>query len=729
MAKMTAFTPPPQVDLGNGYVLYAPEGMRHTMDGVTAAVHLFNGKIRARLRVPFNDDAQVQAFAEEVAKKTQLPVDTVKEKLLELSELVEEQISLQEAKNARLAISDRYVINAQGIFLKHSTAQGDYEELLANFHAVISKDITYDDDTPDLKRSFVVEATLQGTTTRRLLTEREFYHMAWPTKLLGAEAMMDVGPFKMDHVRLAIQSHSTADKQTIFMHTGWRCVVGEWCFLHAGGAITASGLRDDIAVELPKALAAYHLPAPSTDPQRIRDAVRASLGLRNLDPSGPMVVVLGTTYLAPLRPFLIDHLPDFVAWIGGPSGRFKTEYAVLGMQHFGSDFSSRHVPANFIATGNSLERLSYIVKDALLLVDDYYPASDHRTRDAMEMTVGRLLRGIGNQTGRARMRADTSLQTDLPPRCVALATGERSPEGHSSNARLLLQYVDLPADVTALKERLSTAQAAKDLYSEATAIFIQYLAQHWDEMEATLAPRFRALRTEAAALGTHSREPGHIAHMQLAWETFTACAVHVGALSDAERTIILDETWKHLQGLVADQGALLHDETTTQRFLGLLMAGFASKRLYLSQLDDQPPLLPEPWGWTARTETGFSGQPSTTYAVGQAKKVGYLDDDFLYLIPATLHEYLHQTLRAAGNVWSLDKTTLYRELDEAHLLMTKTVQGSTERTILKKVQGNTIRLLHIKRPALERALETDAHAPSPGTQGSAEPSDDDGVTV
>jgi hypothetical protein len=333
---------------------------------------------------------------------------------------------------------------------------------------------------------------------------------------------------------------------------------GEWCYLHAGGAITAHGLRDDIAVELSKALAAYHLPAPPTDPQRIRDAVRASLTLRTLDPSGAMVVILGATYVAPLRPFLIDHPPDFVAWIGGPSGRFKTEYGVLGMQHFGSDFSSRHVPAKFIATGNSLERLSYTVKDALLLVDDYYPASDHRTRDAMEMTVGRLLRGIGNQTGRARMRADTTLYPDLSPRCVALATGERSPEGHSSNARLLLQYVDLPTDVAALKHTLTAAQEAKAFYSEATAIFIQYLAQRWDAKMATLAPRFRALRADAAALGTHSREPGHIAHMQLAWEEFTACAVSVGALTDAERTTILAETWQHLRGLVTTQGAL-HD--------------------------------------------------------------------------------------------------------------------------------------------------------------------------
>jgi hypothetical protein len=713
MAKMTALSPPPQVDLGNGYILYAPEGMRHTADGITAAVHLFNGKIRARLKVPFNDDAQVMAAAEKVAKQTQLPVDTVMEKLLELSELVEDQINLHEAKSARLDIGDRYVINDQGTFLRHVTGQGpDYLELLANFSAVIVTDITHDDDTPELKRSFVVEATLLGKTTRRTLAEREFHRMEWPPKVLGAEAMMDVGPFKADHVRLAIQSHSTAEKQTVFTHIGWRSIADEWCYLHAGGAITAHGLRDDIRVQLPRSLASYHLPAPPTDPAHVREAFRASLGLRTLDPSGAMVVILGSVYLAPLRPFLTDHLPDFVVWISGPSGRFKTEYAVLGMQHFGVDFTSRNVPASFIATGNSLERLSYAAKDALLLVDDYYPASDRRTRDAMDLTAGRLLRGIGNQTGRARMRADTSLQADLPPRCVALATGERTPDDHSSNARLLLQYIDLPTDVSALKRTLTTGQEAKAFYSEANAIFLQYLAQHWDTKMATLAPRFRALRADAAALGTHSREPGHMAHMQVAWEEFTACAVAVGALTDDERSTMLTETWQHLQTLIVSQGAVLHDDTTVERFLGLLMAGFASKRLYLSTLDDQPPATPETWGWTVRTETGFSGQSSTTYNVGQATKGGYLDDDYLYLIPPTLHAYLHQASRATGKEWPVDKAMLYRELDEAHLLLTKTEKTETERTILKKIQQQSLRLLHVKRRALEDWYGRDTDDPS-----------------
>jgi hypothetical protein len=421
-----------------------------------------------------------------------------------------------------------------------------------------------------------------------------------------------------------------------------------------------------------------------------------------------MITVLGMVYLAPLRPFLAAHLPDFVGWLVGASGRFKTEYAVLGMQHFGTDFTSRNIPSSFTATGNSLERLSHAAKDALLLIDDYYPASDRRSRDAMEVAANRLLRGIGNQSSRSRMHPDTTLRPDLPPRCVALATGEHTPEGHSTNARLLLQPVDTTDNLPGLTTRLTAAQGAKDLYSETMAAYLQWIAQQWDDLQEQVPLRFRALRDEAAALGTHTREPSHIAHVQLAWRVFTACALATGAITADERTAILTETWRHLQALVTTQGVLLHMQTTVPRFLGLLMSGFAAKRIYVRALDDAAPLPadpqaqdgPEAWGWTTRTIEDWQGRTETVYDPGQARMVGYIDAEYLYVLPEPLQEYLAQASRAADQAWPVDAKTLYRELDEAHLLTVKSVKTWVERLWGKKIHGRMVRVLHIKRAHL-----------------------------
>jgi hypothetical protein len=568
MAKMMAFDPPPQVPLANAWVLYASEGMRHTRDGLAFTVQLHNGKLQESDLLVVNNRTKRTALAKAYAKKTRLAVTTLSDALLTLGDLVDTEIRLREGPGIRLDVDERYVVDDEGTWLVHADSQGTHKERLANFSATIVTDILYDDGTLETRRSFEIEAQFQGEVKKCVLTASDFARMQWPLKMLGARAIVEVGPLKPDHLRVAMQSRSKAEKRTVFVHTGWRRVADEWCYLHAGGAITAQGLRDDMLVQLQGALNSYHIPAPPTDPERLRDVFQASLGLRILAPGGAMVTILGAAYVAPLRPFLLEHPPDFVGWIAGPSGRFKTEYAVLGMQHFGADFAGRNVPASFIATGNSLERLSYAAKDALFLVDDYYPAADRRTRDAMDLTAGRLLRSIGNQTGRPRMNPDTTLRPDLPPRCVALATGERLPEGHSTNARLLLQPVDPPADPEALTRALTRAQEAKHCYSEAMAFYLQWIAQHWEMLYAKIPARFRALRTEAATLGTHAREPGHIAHVQLGWWVFTACAVDAQVLTAAERKVVLAETLTHGHALASTQGVLLQSETTVTRFLG-----------------------------------------------------------------------------------------------------------------------------------------------------------------
>jgi hypothetical protein len=290
--------------------------------------------------------------------------------------------------------------------------------------------------------------------------------MEWPFDVIGPEPKIYAVGNVERHLRLAIQTCSPAIQScTIFRHTGWRQIGDKWHFLHAGGAITADGLCDSVFVELPGGLSSYRLPASLTDPAHRHDAFHASLTLRSLAPDHAMIPVLGAVYVAPLRELLGDHPPDFVGWLAGPSGLFKTEFATLGLQHFGAAFTSRKVSANFTATANALERLGHAAKDVFLLIDDFFPANDPGTRNALTLTAHRLLRSIGNQVGRPRMHSDTTMRADLPPRCIAFVTGENVPDSLSANARLLLQYITQATDLPALKQALSAAQDAKTLYS------------------------------------------------------------------------------------------------------------------------------------------------------------------------------------------------------------------------------------------------------------------------
>ena len=104
-------------------------------------------------------------------------------------------------------------------------------------------------------------------------------------------------------------------------------------------------------------------------------------------------------------------------------------------QGFYGDFSRLSLPLNFMSTANAVERFQFAAKDALLAVDDFHPTSNQREQQVMNQVADRLLRGAGNHAGRMRMRADTSLRPAYDPRSLAMASGERLPEGHSNMAR------------------------------------------------------------------------------------------------------------------------------------------------------------------------------------------------------------------------------------------------------------------------------------------------------
>ena len=328
----------------------------------------------------------------------------------------------------------RYRATRHGLVWEKPTKDGPTDVLLSNFTATITAEVTRDDGAETRKR-FALAALLKGQTYHLDIPEAQFAGMSWVTEHLGAQAIVMPGMTLKDHTRTAIQILSPhIEHRHVYEHTGWRIVDGEWCYLHNGGAITAQNATTSALNSLASWPGISF--APPTGAARIA-AITASLDLQALLPERGMFPVQGAVYLAPLRELLVTEPPDFTVWLHGRSGLFKSEVAALAQAHWG-DFSRMTLPASFVATGNALERLTFATKDAILVCDDYFPARNRREADAMDQTAARLLRGVGNGSGRSRMRQDTTMRPDLPPRGVTLATGERLPDGYSTNARLFL---------------------------------------------------------------------------------------------------------------------------------------------------------------------------------------------------------------------------------------------------------------------------------------------------
>ena len=405
------------------------------------------------------------------------------------------------------------------------------------------------------------------------------------------------------------------------------------------------------------------------------------------------VPLLAADYLAPLRELLGDEPPDFVLWLHGPSGTFKSEMAALAQSHFGS-FPRQHLPASFVATSNAIERLLSTTKDALLVVDDYHPASDAREAASMAQVASRLLRGVGNSAGRARMRQDTHLRPELRPRGMVVVTGERLPDGHSTAARMFPIAVR-PGSLA--KEALSAAQAQRHLYPRAMAAYLQHLAPRIEALKADLPRRFQELRHRTAWGGAHAREPGQVAHLQLALEVWLTFAVEIGVLTDAKRADLLARSWQILLAHAAEHGRELAEETPVRRFLALLADGFASKRAYLEAPGGGSPVESERWGWEVRPASDPDDRDEVRH-LPAATLLGILTGDSLLLYPEVTYQFIQQAAKNAGSVFPVDLKTLLRRLDEAGLIETEPSSG--RRTPNVRIGVHTKRVIKLSRSAL-----------------------------
>jgi hypothetical protein len=589
-----------------------------------------------------------------------------------------------------------YAITETGMIWRKPIEGGSIEVLLANFGAVITEDTLIDDGVSE-QRQLVLEATVRGQPLQVTIPAAQFAGMSWVTDRLGAGAIVEPGTGTKDRVRHAMQVLSgPIPQRRVYAHTGWRPIDGIWVYLHAGGAIGPDGVVPGIYVTLSPPLARMAFPDPASGEDLVA-AVRSGLRLFDLLPLAVAVPLLGATWLAPLRELLGADAPDFVLWLHGPSGVFKSELLALAMAFYG-DFSRTSLPANFSATANAIERFTFETKDALLAVDDFHPAGDPREQAAMNQIANRLLRGAGNASGRARMHADTTLRPALFPRGLAIVSGERLPDGHSTAARMFPVAVE-PGTIT--PARLSQAQEDRRHYPRAMAGYLQFLAQRVDDLRAELPTRFRTLRSELQVAGGHRREPGQVAHLLFGLETFFDFAVAVGAMTAEARDARLREAQAVLLAHASEHAESQAEETPEQVFLRLLAGGFAGKRAYVEHKQGGVPRDPEQWGWEPSIRRDADGGESIVWQhPAVAQLVGVVDDDWLLLYPEPVYQFVATAARTSGRIFPVEPKTLWRRLDDAGLLAIEMDGTKRRRLVNAWISGASRRVLKLRADAL-----------------------------
>ncbi len=557
---------------------------------------------------------------------------------------------------------------------------GAVDVVLANFEARITREIMLDDGS-EQSISLEIESVIEGGAQPPIatVTAEKFAGMSWIVPAWGTRAIVSPGPSMRDHLRAAIQRCSTdVTREIRYAHTGWRRIDDRDVYLHGGGAIGENGVVDGITVELARDLSNYVLPAPP-DGDKLRQALRSSLGLLDVGPDRVTAPLLGAVYRALLGP------SDFSVHVTGATGVFKTELSTLALRHFGSSFSSRRPPASWASTANALERLAHAAADALLLVDDFAPGGSLADVARLHREADRLLRAQGNLAGRARMRADGSLRPTRAPRGLILSTGEDVPRGQSLRARTLVLELE-HGDIDAAK--LSGAQAASAMYSAALAGVIRWLAPRLEEQRAELRDSIVSWRGRSAA---HARTPELLAQLMVGVNMVVKFSVESKSITATEAEALRQRAEQALREVGAAQAEQIRSVDPARRFVELLAASLVSGEAHLADAvsGDAPDTAPR-WGWRSTMDK----------SAPLGRRIGWVNGCDLFLEPEATFAVVQRLGSTQGEALGVGLRSLWRRLQRSGFLVSAEAGRSTVRRLLA---GSMRRVLHLHAEALSSA--------------------------
>lgn len=565
---------------------------------------------------------------------------------------------------------------------------------LANFVAV-PRAVVARDDGVNVEKVMVIDGwDAQGTALPQVqIKAAQFSSMGWVAEKWDFAASIMPGNTVKDKIRYCISEvgRMTAKRITEYSHTGWRKISGKWVYLYQGGAVGA----ENVTVDLGSGLSTYRLDgsgADGWDDLSYQDGASATMGIGNVIAEHVSIPLLGTIFLAPLREFLAATgvAPAYALFLLGGTGTRKSSALALALSHFGN-FTSKSLPASFNDTANFIRKKAFLLKDAPIVVDDYHPVTSLVERKKMEATAQSLARAFGDGAERGRMKADLSLQEAMPPRGVAIISGEDTPGvGESGMARFYIVNVgkgDVPAT-----EMLTEMQelARKGYLQKSMRGYIVWLSKQVDELPKMLHDAF--IRNRSIALektkGQHGRTAEAIAHMMVGYQCLLNYLRDVQVITTDEARDAYAHGWDVVTDNSARQAAEMKEERPSKIFLSSVSELLVAKTVGVKDL----------------TATGTESQANSS----GREMIGYMDSDYYYLMPNVAYRSVAKLCSDQGQAFPLTAKMLYKQMREDGILGAENTT-STSATRPKWIDGRTQRLLWIPRKYLDGVKPVENH--------------------
>lgn len=508
----------------------------------------------------------------------------------------------------------------------------------------------------------------------------EFSGFAWVLRAWGSSCVIYPGNGVKEDFRTAIQLTSQPEIKEVYGTMGWQVDgKGNNIYLHAGGAIRAKGNDSNITVELPIELKLFniHTGQPGCDPH---EAFRTSLDIVKLGPPDVMWPLWASVFAPIFGPV------DFAVHAAGRSGTFKSEVCSLLQSHYGAGMDARHLPASWSSTANALEAQAFFACNALLVVDDFVPIGTSYQVKAYQTTADRLIRGQGNQAGRARLSDAASFKSAYYPRGIVLSTGEDTPEGHSVRARMLIvEFTPGEVDTKILTEiqgkRSQLPLVLEEYIKNACETTSPAITANGQVVTDEIGNRVREIRDELLAIG-HSRTPPMLARLIVTAEAVLSWAAEQGFITPAESEALNVQAIEAIMSAGEKQKSYLETSDPVQMLLHAMKQSLTGLKSHVRSMSGGVPVRPEMLGWTA---TSQSGEQTKYKANGPT--IGWIDwdDDAIYF---EADQAFGAAKKEAGHDLTLTKQTAYKRLKDAGVL--KRIDAARSRNTIRVIaDGHT----------------------------------------
>lgn len=556
----------------------------------------------------------------------------------------------------------------------------DNPKRLCTFTAIASG-IVLRDDGETTEKCYTIDGWARDghPLPRVRVPAKSYKRMDWLTEAWDIQANILPGTTATEKVRYVIEEggYSVATRTTEYTHTGWRKIDGRWAYLYRGGAVGA----DDVNVDLGAALNDYCLDENYPDDADEADDLLNCTLITEAIPRRISVPLVAFMFLAPLREALLQagFPPAFSVFLIGGTGTRKSTISALMLSYFGH-FTSLNLPASFNDTANYVRKKAFDLKDMVIAVDDYHPEGNLQARKKMEDMAQQLSRAFGDLAQRGRLNSDRSVQSSMPPRALAMVSGEDMPNiRDSGEARYYVINIgknDIPADevMTYMQDK-----AAEGANARLMRRYIEWLAPQMDTLPNELAERFKELRSKAQALKIgHSRAPGTIAHLLVGYEMYLRFLTETG-IYETDEEWIRSEMTRAMEDIISNakaQGEESRDERPSRMFLTTVSELLLTREASVVDLT----------------------QPVGNQGVNKGH-IGYMDAQYYYFLPEASYVAVCSVFTKKGEAFPLTPRMLHKQMHEDGLIVTDTAGG--KRTRNKQINGKPCRLLWVPRTCLE----------------------------